>query len=43
MVIATIQADSAQIPNLHCVLAVDGVVVKTAQGPNGALCSIGPW
>lgn len=29
-----------QSPNIHCVLAVDGVVVKTDQGPKGALCSI---
>ncbi|MEO3760283.1 hypothetical protein ABGB19_18615 [Mycobacterium sp. B14F4] len=29
-----------QKPNIHCVLAVDGVVVKTHQGPKGALCSI---
>jgi hypothetical protein len=43
MVVASIQADSSQIPNLHCVLAVDGVVVKTAQGPKGALCSIRAW
>jgi hypothetical protein len=27
-------------PNIHCVLAVDGVVVKTHQGPKGALCSL---
>jgi hypothetical protein len=30
-------------PNVHCVLAVDGVVVKTQQGPKGALCSIRNW
>ncbi|MDA4087292.1 hypothetical protein MHAS44199_16570 [Mycolicibacterium hassiacum DSM 44199] len=30
-------------PNIHCVLAVDGVVVKTHQGPKGALCSIRHW
>ena len=30
-------------PNVHCVLAVDGVVVKTHQGPKGALCSIRNW
>lgn len=30
-------------PNIHCVLAVDGVVVKTHQGPKGALCSIRSW
>ena len=43
MVLASIQTDSQQAPNLHCVLAVDGVVVKTAQGPKGALCSIRAW
>ncbi|GFG51178.1 hypothetical protein [Mycolicibacterium agri] len=43
MVVAGIESDSTQTPNLHCVLAVDGVVVKTAQGPKGALCSIRPW
>ena len=40
MVTTSIQTDSSAIPNLHCALAVDGVVVKTAQGPKGALCSI---
>ena len=30
-------------PNIHCVLAVDGVVVSTDQGPKGALCSIRSW
>ncbi|ULE31789.1 hypothetical protein [Mycobacterium sp. IDR2000157661] len=30
-------------PNVHCVLAVDGVVVKTHQGPKGALCSLRSW
>jgi hypothetical protein len=29
--------------NVHCVLAVDGVVVKTHQGPKGALCSVRNW
>ncbi len=43
MVTAGIAADSTAMPNFHCVLAVDGVVVKTAQGPKGALCSIRPW
>ena len=43
MVTASIQTDSQAAPNLHCVLAVDGVVVKTAQGPKGALCSIRAW
>ena len=43
MVTAGIAADSTAMPNFHCVLAVDGVVVKTAQGPKGALCSIRAW
>jgi hypothetical protein len=43
MVTASIATDSTATPNLHCVLAVDGVVVKTAQGPKGALCSIRNW
>lgn len=30
-------------PNVHCVLAIDGVVVKTHQGPKGALCSVRNW
>ena len=42
MVVAS-APDTARVPNLHCVLAVDGVVVKTAQGPKGALCSIRSW
>ena len=39
----------AQVPlattdaNFHCVLAVDGNVVVTNQGPKGALCSIRNW
>ena len=43
MVTAGIATDSTAMPNFHCVLAVDGVVVKTAQGPKGALCSIRTW
>jgi hypothetical protein len=34
---------STGTPNIHCVLAVDGVVVKTHQGPKGALCSLRNW
>jgi len=34
---------STQTPNIHCVLAVDGVVVATHQGPKGALCSLRTW
>ena len=43
MVTASIASDSQAAPNFHCVLAVDGVVVKTHQGPKGALCSIRAW
>ncbi|MGV0607172.1 hypothetical protein [Mycolicibacterium sp. XJ1904] len=42
MVTATSGPGEAK-PNIHCVLAVDGVVVKTHQGPKGALCSIRSW
>jgi hypothetical protein len=42
MVVATSGSGEAN-PNIHCVLAVDGVVVATAQGPKGALCSIRKW
>jgi hypothetical protein len=35
--------DSPQRPNFHCVLAVDGQVVATNQGPKGALCSMRNW
>ena len=42
MVTAT-AAPSTQSPNIHCVLAVDGVVVSTDAGPKGALCSIRNW
>jgi hypothetical protein len=42
MVVAS-APESKQVPNLHCVLAVDGKVVATDQGPKGALCSIRTW
>lgn len=42
MVTAT-SLQSPQTPNFHCILAVDGVVVATNQGPKGALCSIRNW
>jgi hypothetical protein len=32
--------DSPKRPNFHCVLAVDGQVVKSNQGPKGAVCTI---
>jgi hypothetical protein len=35
--------DSPKRPNFHCVLAVDGQIVATNQGPKGALCSIRNW
>ena len=35
--------DSPKRPNFHCVMAVDGQVVATNQGPKGALCSIRNW
>src|SRR5262245_43839779 len=40
MVVASTGGESTKAPNIHCALAVDGVVVKTHQGPKGALCSI---
>lgn len=42
MVTAT-SGPSPQSPNIHYVLAVDGVVVDTDAGPKGALCSIRSW
>jgi hypothetical protein len=30
-------------PGIHCVLAVDGVVVVSNGGPKGALCSLRNW
>lgn len=35
--------DSPQRPNFHCVVAVDGKVVVSNQGPKGALCSLRNW
>jgi hypothetical protein len=43
MVVAGTGGETTKTPNIHCALAVDGVVVKTGQGPKGALCSIRPW
>jgi hypothetical protein len=34
---------SSVTPQFHCELKVDGVVVKTNDGPKGALCSIRNW
>lgn len=42
MVTAT-SMQSPQTPNFHCVLAVDGQVVITNQGPKGVLCSVRNW
>ena len=43
LVTAGTSGESDAKPNFHCVLAVDGQVVKTAAGPKGALCSIRNW
>ena len=43
MVVAGTGGESPKKPKIHCALAVDGVVVKTNQGPKGALCSIRAW
>jgi hypothetical protein len=43
MVVASIPSGSTKTPNIHCALAVDGVVVRTHQGPKGALCSLRSW
>ena len=42
MVVAT-SGPGPLTPNFHCTLEVDGVVVKSAAGPKGALCSLRPW
>jgi hypothetical protein len=43
MVVAGTGGESTQTPNIHCVLAIDGVVVATDQRPRGALCSLRNW
>jgi hypothetical protein len=43
MVVAGTGGASTKAPNIHCALAVDGVVVATHQGPKGALCSLRNW
>jgi hypothetical protein len=43
MVVASTGGESTKTPNIHCALAVDGVVVATHQGPRGALCSLRNW
>jgi hypothetical protein len=42
MVVAS-SAGGHRTPNLQCTLEVDGVIVKTAQGARGALCSLRRW
>jgi hypothetical protein len=42
MVVATSGLDPVT-PNFHCTLEVDGAIVKTAEGPKGALCSTRAW
>ena len=41
--VAATATETKLTPNFHCVLAVDGNVVSTDQGPKGALCSIRNW
>lgn len=41
--VAATSGRSPQRPMFHCELAVDGVVVATNDGPNGALCSLRNW
>ncbi len=43
MVAATSGLSPTPPPNVHCVLAVDGVVVAENSGPKGALCSLRHW
>lgn len=42
MVVGTVPLSRTD-SDFHCVLAVDGNVVVTNQGPKGALCSIRSW
>ena len=42
MVTAT-SGRSADPPNFHCTLAVDGAVVASNSGPKGTLCSLRNW
>ncbi len=43
MVAATSGQSPTPPPNIHCVLAVDGVVVAENSGAKGALCSLRHW
>jgi hypothetical protein len=42
-VVAATSGPGPLTPNFHCTLEIDGTVVKTGQGPKGALCSPRPW
>ena len=41
--VAATSGQSAATPQVHCELAVDGVVVAANAGPKGALCSLRHW
>jgi hypothetical protein len=41
--VAATSGPSPTPPNIHCVLAVDGVVVAENSGAKGALCSLRHW
>ncbi|GAA2811167.1 hypothetical protein H7J51_17205 [Mycobacterium crocinum] len=41
--VAATSGQSPTPPNIHCVLAVDGVVVAENSGAKGALCSLRHW
>ena len=41
--VAISRASIRAVGTVRCELAVDGVVVDTADGPDGALCSLRPW
>lgn len=41
--VAIIQDASRATRPVRCQLAIDGIVVNTADGPNGALCALRHW
>lgn len=41
--VAATSGMSPHTPMVRCELAVDGVVVRSADGPKGALCSLRHW
>jgi hypothetical protein len=43
MVTVTAGRGEPGVPQIHCDLAVDGVVVVSKDGPRGALCSLRSW